>query len=144
MGFSHFLKDQTANTIFITPPTEATKRNILKELKPKRSYGADNLNNYIINALGTSIVNRITLAINKSMETGQVPKCLEVANVIPIFKQSETDHFVNYRPVSVLPTMPTILEKILHKRLYNYFKIKKFCIKTIWVSKKPTLTTRLF
>ena len=83
------MKDQTTETIFLTPATEAEILKIFKEIKPKKSYGADNLNNYIIKELGPSVVNKITIAINKSIENGEVPRCLKVAKVIPIFKKGE-------------------------------------------------------
>ncbi len=117
LGFRHFLKDQTAETIFLTPATEAEIVKIFKKIKPKKRYGADNLNYYTIKELGPSVVNKITLAINKSIENGEVPRCLKVAKVIAIFKKEETDQFVNYRPISILPAMSKILEKVLHKRL---------------------------
>ncbi len=122
------MKDQTTETIFLTPATEAEILKIFKEIKPKKSYGADNLNNYIIKELGPSVVN-ITLAINKSIENGEVPGCLKVVRVIPIFKRGDLDQFGNYRPISILLAMSKILEKVLHKRLYNYLQAKEILYK---------------
>ena len=89
MGFRHFLKDQTTESIFSTPATEAEILKILKEIKPKKRYAADNLNNYIIKELGTSVVNKLTIVINKSTENGKVPRWLKVAKVILIFKREK-------------------------------------------------------
>ena len=36
--------------------------------------------------------------------------------------------FSNYRPISLLPILSKILEKVIHKRLYNFFLKKKILI----------------
>ena len=45
---------------------------------------------------------------------------MKTAKVIPIYKSKARDDFSNYRPISILPTVSIILEKIVHKRLYDF------------------------
>ena len=45
---------------------------------------------------------------------------MKTAKVIPIYKSKARDDFSNYRPISILPTVSKILEKIVHKRLYDF------------------------
>ena len=47
---------------------------------------------------------------------------LKIAVITPIYKDKNTDQhqFVNYRPVSLLPTLSKIMEKVVHKPLDNY------------------------
>ena len=45
---------------------------------------------------------------------------LKIAKVIPIFNNKSPEQYTNYRPISLLPSMSKILEKIVHKRLYNF------------------------
>jgi len=42
------------------------------------------------------------------------------ARVLPIFKVGDSHIIKNYRPISLLPSFSKILEKLIHKRLYNY------------------------
>jgi hypothetical protein len=44
---------------------------------------------------------------------------MKLAKVIPIYKSKDKEILNNYRPISLLPTTSKILEKIVHKRLYN-------------------------
>ena len=46
---------------------------------------------------------------------------MKVAEVTPIFKKGEKSSISNYRPISVLPRFPKILERIMYNRLYDYF-----------------------
>ena len=65
----------------------------------------------------------LSIAVNKSMETGVFPSKLKIAKVIPIYKSRDKLIFINYRSISLLPSMSKIYEKIGHNRLYNYMTI---------------------
>ena len=60
------------------------------------------------------------ILINKSITNGTVPALMKTAKVIPIYNSKARDDFSNYRPISILPTVSKILEKIVHKRLYDF------------------------
>ncbi len=47
---------------------------------------------------------------------------MKIAKVIPIFKSKEHDLLTNYRPISLLPALSKILEKVMHKRLYSFLE----------------------
>ena len=46
---------------------------------------------------------------------------MKIAKIIPIYKSGEKDIFNNYRPISLLPALSKFMEKIVAKRLVNYF-----------------------
>ena len=60
--------------------------------------------------------------VNKSIECGKVPDFMKTAKVIPIFKSKAKDDLSNYRPISILSTISKILEKIVHKLLYQFIR----------------------
>ena len=51
---------------------------------------------------------------------GIVPDKLKSAIVHPIHKVDSSMMCANYRPISILPILSKILEKLVHKRLINY------------------------
>ena len=57
---------------------------------------------------------------NQSFVTGKVPSKLKIAKMVPIFKAGSKKIFDNYRPISILPPISKILEKIVYKRLVNF------------------------
>lgn len=65
---------------------------------------------------------------NFSVEIGKFPSALKVARVMPIFKSGEKSSVANYRPISVLPVVSKIFEKLMSKRLNGFltrFNIQK-------------------
>ena len=95
---------------------------IIGSLKPKNSSGIDNISSKQLMQLAPTIHPVITLMINQSMITGIFPDQLKIAIVTPIYKGKNSDPhwFNNYRPISLLPTISKIVEKVIHKQLYNY------------------------
>ena len=71
--------------------------------------------NYIISPIITNI-------INKSFETGYFPKFCKIAKVIPLFKSGEKTDVQNYRPISILPILSKIIEKVVHHQLYGFLQ----------------------
>ena len=56
---------------------------------------------------------------NLSIVKGIFPDDLKIARVTPVFKGGDED-LENYRPISILPCFPKILERIMYNRLYNH------------------------
>ena len=64
----------------------------------------------------------ITHIINDSLTSGVVPACYKDALVKPLLKKTGLDHNIlkNFRPVSNLPFLSKILEKVVLKRLISH------------------------
>ena len=60
--------------------------------------------------------------VNASLHSGIFPSCLKHAIVTPLLKKSNLGPLVfkNYRPISNLPFLWKILEKVVHQQLYRY------------------------
>ena len=58
---------------------------------------------------------------NQSMLQCTYPNLLKVARVSPIYKKDNRKLIENYRPVSVLPVLNKIFEKLVFKRINSFF-----------------------
>ena len=110
-------KHRNPKSLFLTPTDPTEVLSILKELKSKNSAGHDTISTKFIKDIGPSICAPLSIIINRSLETGVMPDTLKIAKVIPIYKAKSHDEFSNYRPISLLPSISKIVEKIIHKRL---------------------------
>ena len=54
------------------------------------------------------------------------PEKWKVAKVIPLFKGGDREKVGNYRPVSLLPLLGEMLEKIVHKRVTKFWENNNF------------------
>ena len=95
-------------------------------MKPKNSTGHDNLSGKLIKLISQEICIPLSIVINLSLESGIVPNATKLAKVIPIFKSKNCKLFENHRPVSLLPVLSKVFEKIVHKRLFKYLQVHKF------------------
>ena len=55
-----------------------------------------------------------------SFSSGKFPDPLKIFKTIPIHKGGSTILLNNYRPISLLSIFDKIIEKLMHKRLYNF------------------------
>ena len=77
--------------------------------------------NSILKTFSAQIVQPFTDIINECIENGIFPNELKIAEVVPILKRGNSMDKENYRPISLLPTLSKIFEKIIHKQLGEYF-----------------------
>ena len=68
------------------------------------------------------VIDYVTEIINHSLEFGNVPRCYKKAMVTPLLKKHDLDRddLKHYRPVSNLPYLSKILEKVVLKQLKNH------------------------
>ena len=64
----------------------------------------------------------ITNCINKCISIKPFPDELKVADVIPVFKKEDPNNNANYRPISLLPIISKIFERVLLSRLKSFPK----------------------
>ena len=75
----------------------------------------------MLKSIKTEISTAITRIINQSLNTGTFPDNLKLAKVIPIHKKGDNKLFDNYRPISILPAISKVFEKVIFDQLYEHF-----------------------
>ena len=95
---------------------------ILKSLKLGKAAGPDSINNRILKELAFPLSFPLCDLFNFSLSSGKVPSIWKEANVTPIFKKDDPSIISNYRPISLLSTIGKVLEKIVHKNLFNFIR----------------------
>ena len=96
---------------------------MIKQLKSKSSQGADGLSVKLLKSIENIIVKSLTLITNQCIETGVFPNKLKIAKVVPLYKKDDGTLIENYRPVSILPAISKVIEKIMFRQIYEYFTI---------------------
>ena len=62
-----------------------------------------------------------SLSFSRAFELGTFPSIFKNAKVVPIFKSGNKQRAKNYHPISLLPTLSKILEKLIKTRLIKFF-----------------------
>ena len=115
-------KQPLQNSIFLAPTDPVEILTILENIKAKNSSGHDGITSKFLKSIKHLVAKPISILINKSIEQGKVPDSQKIVKVIPIYKAKSKDDFSNYRPISLLPTISKFLEKVIHKKLYHFFR----------------------
>ena len=96
----------------------------------------------IIKSLKDIISPILSDIINKSFETGYFPKLCKVAKVAPaLLKSGEKTDVHNYRPISILPIMSKIIEKVVHHQLYGFLQRNRIISPSQFGFRKKLSTT---
>ena len=94
-------------------------RSAIDNLENKTSCGCDGISNKLLKLIKNEINKPITLIVNQSLKTGIFPKVFKIAKVKPIYKKGDKADLNNYRPISLLPTISKIFERVIHTQLYK-------------------------
>ena len=89
-------------------------------IENKSSSGHDGISNILLKYVKLEISKPLTLIINQMITTGIFFDSLKIAKIIPIYKKEEPTDLSNYRPISLLPTISKIFERIIHIQLQEY------------------------
>ena len=58
---------------------------------------------------------------NNSLSCATFPTSMKYADVIPIHKKDDKTDKENYRPISILPNLSKVYEKLMYNQIYPYF-----------------------
>ena len=128
-NFSKFLPPKFEKSLFFTPTDEEEVLKIVRCLKPSRSSGHDEISVNLLKKIILQLTKPLTYIFNISLSSGKCPNSLKIAKVVPVFKRKDDASLLtNYRPISLLPSISKILEKIIHKRLYIFLQVNGLLI----------------
>ncbi|CAH2108193.1 unnamed protein product [Euphydryas editha] len=106
---------------FVLINTDPSELNlIISKLSNDSSPGFDNITTSFIKSAKHILIPVLCHIYNLCFEKGQFPLCFKKAVVTPIHKGGSEDDLNNYRPISVLPVLAKILEKLINNRLKKF------------------------
>ena len=89
---------------------------------PNKSTGPASIPLRLLKDVADLIIVPLCHIINLSFSTGIFPDLLKVSKVVAIHKGGSTQEVNNFRPISLLSIFDKIIEKLMHKRLYQFFE----------------------
>ena len=117
--YSSYLRESN-KTYFFRPTNEDEIIKIVNKLGTYKRPGHDSLKPDVVKNVAKEIAYPLMLIFNVSLSTGVVPDELKIAKVVLIYKKDNPELCGNYRPVSVLPCLSKILERIVYTRSYDF------------------------
>lgn len=115
------LKQYPHSMVFLpTDPEEV--ENIISSLKSDCAVGYDNISSNFLKKYKQVLISPIVIICNLAIASGKFPNAWKIAEIRPIFKSGDAGSVNNYRPISILPALSKVMERIMRKRLVGYLE----------------------
>ena len=89
-------------------------------MNDKEATGLDRIPCILLKMAANIVAPSLSGIFEKSVHTGVFPAEWNLARVTPAFKKGIKSDHNNYRPISVIPVVSEIFEKIIYDQLYEY------------------------
>ena len=116
------IKEKSKNSKFTFHENDNEK--IIKEIKrlnKNRASQKSDIPITIIHENADIFADYLAESLKGAIKTCNFPNCSKLADITPLHKKERKDNKENYRPVSILPTLSKILERILFEQISVYF-----------------------
>ena len=108
-SFQHVSREEIQKEIANLNPTKASQDNDIPTRIIKEN--SDILCAFIYNDFNNNLI-----------DNGIFPDSLKFANITPVFKKDSRTEKTNYRPVSILPNLSKIYERLIYNQLSKFFE----------------------
>ena len=110
----------TAATFLFTPIESEQVIKAMRKFKTSQGQGLDEISSFFLKAGMPILAEPLAALFNLSLSNGVFPDLWKMARIAPIHKADATVKRSNYRPISVLPVLSRLFEKLIYDQLYNY------------------------
>lgn len=119
-----FSKEQSRTQLRLQPITILEVVSAWKSMKKKDSKCEDmmGLSNIMIKHIISSeiVLDFLCQLFNQLITTGIIPSCLKTSKIIPIPKKHTMNSCNDIRPISILPVLAKLFEKIVYKQVIGH------------------------
>ena len=102
---------------------------IITGLNVKKAHGPDLISANMVKLCGQPLYLPLKIIFENILETGIFPDQWKEANVSPVHKKNDKQIISNYRPISLLPILAKVFEKIIFDKLYKYLDVNNLITK---------------
>ena len=85
-----------------------------------KSCGPDTTSSYFLKLALPFLDNSIAILFNTSLETSIFPDLWKIARVAPMYKEGDKSEKSNYRPLTVLPVISRLFERLVYNQLHRH------------------------
>ena len=119
--------------------TENETMKAIDRLENKNSSGHDGISNKLLKLVKNELKSPLTLIINLMITTDIFPESFKISKITPLYKQGDHSLLTNYRPISLLPTISKVFERIIYDQMYEYLNENNLLAKEQYGFVKITL-----
>ena len=119
-GINFQMKTITSSNVF----------SMLSKLSKSKATGLDRISARLLRECPDLIADSLCLIFNHSINSGVFPDEWKCSKVIPLFKQGERHDPNNYRPISIIPVVAKVFERIIYDQVKAFIDENKLFFKS--------------
>lgn len=104
------------------PITLEDLRAVMNGLKTSRLDKYGNIPTHVLKENFHIIGQPLLRLINDCISNGVFPDFMKKGVITPLFKKGKREIVSNYRPISILPSLAKVFERVLYNQLYHHFE----------------------
>ena len=90
------------------------------KLNPRKATTSNNIPTKLLKENSDICSTVLHKLINTSITSGTFPDQLKIADISPVFKKDDATNAKNYRPISVLPSVSKVYERLIQNQLMEH------------------------
>ena len=107
-------------TLTNTSPGEVKR--IMKNIKTNKATGHNQIPARAVKESAEILCQHFSCLVNFLFERGKVPSSWKLGEIVPFHKKDCTLTKTNYRPITILPVLSKVYEKLVHSRHASHFE----------------------
>ncbi|CAB4008379.1 Hypothetical predicted protein, partial [Paramuricea clavata] len=108
----------SGNTFELKSSTSSMVCSLLDKLCKSKATDLDKISAKLLRYCPDLLSESLTVIFNCSINTGIFPDEWKCSKVIPLFKHGERRDLNNYRPISIIPVVAKVFERIIYDQIY--------------------------
>ena len=120
--------EPTDHSFSLQIPSVDIVSNVLSKIDEKKATGLDMIPSKLLKMAANIVAPSLTSIFSKSILTGIYPNDWKTAKVTPLFKKGIKSDPNNYRPISVIPIISKVFERIVYNQLFHYLDDNKLLL----------------
>ena len=110
----------TNSTFSLKTTTADIVAEITNKMSTNKATGLDGISSKILKVSSLVVAPALTYVFNKAIVRGIFPDEWKIARVSPLHKKASRCDSDNYQPISILPVISKVFERIVHDQLYYH------------------------
>ena len=93
---------------------------LLSKLSVSKATGLDKISAKLLGVCPDLIADSLCSIFNRSINTGIFPEEWKCSKVVPLFKEGDRKDLNNYRPISIIPVVAKVFERIIYDQVNTF------------------------
>ena len=134
---SHLTPDECPEIFQFHAVSDKDVESVIRGFASNKAPGYDKVSVRVLKGSLPAILPAITTIMNNSFNTKTFARSWKIAEVTPVLKSGDYEEPCNHRPISLLPVLSKVSERLAHRQFADFLSANKKLARAVTVSSIP-------